>query len=191
MGKLKIHAGDFAKGRAWFHPGTGFVLQNKNGKRESIPIEDLVVEDEATEGSIRALGGDEAMIGELERVAPSDRTKGQRLFIASFDDGRLLLASARLRSYTEICVACRPVRATHPPEPMRIPRSGEPRRYRPKEDQEELAEYARDLEARRTGVYHATPEELEAIDEGLRASAEGRIATEEEVEAAFRKFRQA
>jgi hypothetical protein len=58
-------------------------------------------------------------------------------------------------------------------------------------DQEELAEVAREIEARRTGVYHAMPEELEAIDHGLRASAEGRIATEEEVEAAFRKFRRA
>ena len=34
----------------------------------------------------------------------------------------------------------------------------------PREDQEELAEYARELEARRSGVYHATPEELAAID---------------------------
>jgi hypothetical protein len=35
----------------------------------------------------------------------------------------------------------------------------------PKEDQEELAEYVREIEARRTGVYHATPAELRAIDE--------------------------
>ena len=27
----------------------------------------------------------------------------------------------------------------------------------PEEDQDELAEYAREIEARRTGVYHATP----------------------------------
>ena len=35
----------------------------------------------------------------------------------------------------------------------------------PQEDQEELAEYVREIEARRTGVYHATAEELDAIDE--------------------------
>jgi hypothetical protein len=37
----------------------------------------------------------------------------------------------------------------------------------PHEDQEELAEFARDIEARRGGAYHATPEELQAIDEAL------------------------
>jgi hypothetical protein len=55
----------------------------------------------------------------------------------------------------------------------------------PEEDQQELAEYARDIEARRTGVYHATPEELQAIDEAERSG----MASEEEVEAAFRSFR--
>jgi hypothetical protein len=57
----------------------------------------------------------------------------------------------------------------------------------PHEDQEELAEYAREIEARRTGVYRATPEELAAIDE-----AEGSgVATDGDVEAAFRTFRRA
>jgi hypothetical protein len=57
----------------------------------------------------------------------------------------------------------------------------------PQEDQDELAEYARDIEARRSGVYRGTPEELKAIDEADRSG----IATEEEVEAAFRTFRRA
>jgi hypothetical protein len=57
----------------------------------------------------------------------------------------------------------------------------------PQEDQDELAEYARDIEARRSGVYRATPEELKAIDEADRSG----IATDEEVEAAFRTFRRA
>jgi len=55
----------------------------------------------------------------------------------------------------------------------------------PEEDQEELAEIAREIEARRTGTYRATPEELRAIDEADRSG----IATEEEVEAAFKAFR--
>jgi len=54
----------------------------------------------------------------------------------------------------------------------------------PPEDQEELAEYAREIEARRTGVYCAMPAELAAIDEAERSG----IATDEEVEAAFRTF---
>jgi len=57
----------------------------------------------------------------------------------------------------------------------------------PAEDQEELIEIAREIEARRTGSYHATSEELQAIDEADRSG----IATDEEVEAAFRAFRNA
>jgi predicted transcriptional regulator len=59
----------------------------------------------------------------------------------------------------------------------------------PQEDQDELAEYARDIEARRAGVYYATPDELAAIDEGLAELDRGEIASEAEVEAAFAKFR--
>jgi hypothetical protein len=55
----------------------------------------------------------------------------------------------------------------------------------PQEDQEELAEYARVIEARRTGKYHATPEELHAIDEAEYSG----VASDEEVEAAFKSFR--
>jgi hypothetical protein len=57
----------------------------------------------------------------------------------------------------------------------------------PQEDQEELAEVAREIEARRSGVYRATPEELQAIDEAERSG----VALDEEVEAAFRSFRRA
>jgi hypothetical protein len=57
----------------------------------------------------------------------------------------------------------------------------------PIEDQEELIEIVREIEAQRTVRYHATPEELEAIDEAERSG----IATDEEVEAAFRLFRRA
>jgi hypothetical protein len=59
----------------------------------------------------------------------------------------------------------------------------------PPEDQEELAEYAREIAARRTGVYHATPEELQAIDEALGQVARGELTSKEEVEAAFAAFR--
>ena len=55
----------------------------------------------------------------------------------------------------------------------------------PSEDQEELAEYAREIAARRTGIYQATPAELQMVDEAER----GPMATDEEVEAAFRMFR--
>jgi len=59
----------------------------------------------------------------------------------------------------------------------------------PEEDQEELAEFVRDIEARRTGVYHASVEELAAIDQALGQVARGEIASKEEVDAAFATFR--
>jgi hypothetical protein len=59
----------------------------------------------------------------------------------------------------------------------------------PPEDQEEFAQYIREIQARRTGSYQATSRELEAIDEALQQVARGEIASKEEVEAAFAEFR--
>jgi hypothetical protein len=61
----------------------------------------------------------------------------------------------------------------------------------PEDDQDELAQIALEIEARRHGVYHATPEELQAIDEALAAVARGEIASDEEVEAVFAKHQRA
>jgi hypothetical protein len=47
----------------------------------------------------------------------------------------------------------------------------------PQEDQEELADVARDIEARRTGVYRATAEELKSLDDADRSG----IASEQDV----------
>jgi predicted transcriptional regulator len=56
--------------------------------------------------------------------------------------------------------------------------------------QDELAEIARDIEESLSkGDYEPTEAELAGIDRGLRAAAEGRFATEEEVEAALAKLR--
>jgi predicted transcriptional regulator len=59
----------------------------------------------------------------------------------------------------------------------------------PKEDQEALVEAARDIEAQRTGIYEATPEELEAVDRGLADARDGRFASDEEVAALKAPFR--
>lgn len=60
----------------------------------------------------------------------------------------------------------------------------------PAHAQDELAEFALELDAGlNDGEYQPTPEELAGIDRGLRAAAEGRFASEREVEAAFAKFR--
>ena len=56
----------------------------------------------------------------------------------------------------------------------------------PRERQEELAEIALEIEAELGArVYHATPEELRAVDEAERSG----VASEQEVKAAFRTFR--
>lgn len=57
------------------------------------------------------------------------------------------------------------------------------------QDQEELAQVALEIEARRHGVYHASPEELMAIDEALAAVERGEVATDQEVEAVFANYR--
>jgi predicted transcriptional regulator len=62
----------------------------------------------------------------------------------------------------------------------------------PEEVQEELLEVALEIEAGLSGgVYHATPEELQGIDRGLKAANEGRFASDDAVAAVFAKRRHA
>ena len=51
----------------------------------------------------------------------------------------------------------------------------------PEEDQEELAEVAREIEARRSGVYQPTPEEEAAIRKGIAQLDRGEWVSEEEM----------
>jgi hypothetical protein len=51
----------------------------------------------------------------------------------------------------------------------------------PEQDQEELAEVAREIEARRAGIYELTPEEEAAIHEGIADLNNGRWVSEEEM----------
>ena len=61
----------------------------------------------------------------------------------------------------------------------------------PQSAQDELTQIALEIEAEINGTYDATPEELETIDRGLRDAAEGRFATEEQVEAVFAPIQRA
>jgi predicted transcriptional regulator len=61
----------------------------------------------------------------------------------------------------------------------------------PPEAQEEFARIALEFEAGLSGEYRPTAEELAGINRGLRAAAEGRFASEDEVEAVLAKFRHA
>ncbi len=62
----------------------------------------------------------------------------------------------------------------------------------PQEAQDELVQVAEEIEHELgTGAYRATPDELKAIDEARAQFTRGEIATDEEVEEAFAKFRRA
>jgi predicted transcriptional regulator len=49
----------------------------------------------------------------------------------------------------------------------------------PREDQEELAEYAREIEARRTGVYIMLDDERTAVGKGLAEADRGEFVSDE------------
>lgn len=59
----------------------------------------------------------------------------------------------------------------------------------PTEDQEELLEAAMEIEARRVGIYHLSGAERAAVERGLADMCEGRFATDEAIDAIFRKAR--
>lgn len=62
----------------------------------------------------------------------------------------------------------------------------------PEAAQEELAAIAEEIDAGLAGgAYHATSDELEGIDRGLKAARDGRFAREEDVAAVFVKHRRA
>ena len=51
----------------------------------------------------------------------------------------------------------------------------------PEEDQAELAEYAREIQARRTGVYIMSDEERDAVRRGLAQADRGEFVSDEVV----------
>ena len=59
----------------------------------------------------------------------------------------------------------------------------------PADDQQALVEAARSIEAERSGVYDASPDELAAIDRGLEDARQGRFANDEVVSAIRAKIR--
>ena len=49
----------------------------------------------------------------------------------------------------------------------------------PQEDQEELAEFAREIEARRTGIYAMSEDERSAVAKGLAEADRGEFVSDE------------
>jgi predicted transcriptional regulator len=57
----------------------------------------------------------------------------------------------------------------------------------PEEDQEELVEVAREILARRTGVYVMNDEEREAVGEGLEQARRGEFVPDDEMESFWKQ----
>jgi predicted transcriptional regulator len=57
----------------------------------------------------------------------------------------------------------------------------------PEADQDELAEYARDIEARRAGVYVMTDEERTAVNEGLEQIRKGELVPNEQMKTFWKR----
>ena len=58
----------------------------------------------------------------------------------------------------------------------------------PQEDQEELAEYAREIEARRTGVYIMNDDERAAVHRGIAQADRGEFVPDDVVSEADKRY---
>jgi predicted transcriptional regulator len=56
------------------------------------------------------------------------------------------------------------------------------------QDQEELVELAREIEARRTGIYVMNDEERAAVREGLEQAMRGEFVSDDEMDAFWKKY---
>ena len=57
----------------------------------------------------------------------------------------------------------------------------------PLEDQDDLAEYAREIEARRTGIYTMSDDERAAVAKGLAEADQGKFVSDEVVREADKR----
>jgi len=58
----------------------------------------------------------------------------------------------------------------------------------PEQDQEELVELAREIKARRSGVYVMSDEERAAVQEGLDQARRGEFVPDDEMNAFWKKY---
>jgi hypothetical protein len=107
MAKLTVHGGDFKKGSGWFYPGEHFSLYDKTGQLESIPLARIEASDRASASTLEIFECDESVCADFEK-ARLEIELSDRMFIASFDDGRFLLASTDQNSFRQICPTLHP-----------------------------------------------------------------------------------
>ena len=99
MAKLTIHGEDFARGDGWYYSPGCFVLLDKNGRPESIPLAEVLAVDHATESALWEFGASVPVVSELVPVLD---VSTEPTFVAIFRDGRLLVASTDVKSFEEI-----------------------------------------------------------------------------------------
>jgi predicted transcriptional regulator len=61
----------------------------------------------------------------------------------------------------------------------------------PEEDQQELAEIAREIESRRSGIYNLSDEERAAVRAGMDAARRGEFVPDDEMEEFYQLHRRA
>lgn len=59
----------------------------------------------------------------------------------------------------------------------------------PEEDQEELAQVAREIESRRSGVYRLSADQRIAVRAGMEAARRGDFVSDDEMEEFYRRYR--
>jgi hypothetical protein len=58
-----------------------------------------------------------------------------------------------------------------------------------REDQEELIDFAREIESRRSGVYRLSDDERKAVEQGLADARARHFASDQDIDAIFEKAR--
>lgn len=112
MGKITVHAGDFAKGDGSFSLGS-FALRNQQHLwvGEIIPAANLEEVEVASEDNVKRIGGTVGWgavgaialgpVGLLAGLILGGKKK-EVTFVAKFKDGRKLLATTDYKTFTKI-----------------------------------------------------------------------------------------
>lgn len=116
MAKIKVHAGDFLKGDGQFSFGSLTLMTTAHSfVGETIPVSSLETVAIATEENVKKLGGTIGWgvaggvllgpVGLLAGLLVGGRKK-EITFVATFRDGRKLLATTDSKTFTKLQAAC-------------------------------------------------------------------------------------
>ena len=113
MAKIKVHAGTFGEGVADADFNSGFIRFPWNEGPNSFDyLDDIAEIDVATEGSVRRIGGTLGWgaagalllgpVGLLAGLLVGGRKQAEVTFVAKFENGSKLLATADKDTYTKL-----------------------------------------------------------------------------------------